>query len=105
LSTEISEDIIEQGPLFSAETKAIAQLASKAKLIVLSLTSIVQQAFMPISFLPGSQALQIADYARSTNRTRLAILAQSNDYGRSVVDHLLNKAPALGIIISSLQYY
>jgi ABC-type branched-subunit amino acid transport system substrate-binding protein len=58
-----------------------------------------------LGFLPGQQAMRVAEYVRSTNRTRLAILAPSTEYGRIVVDFLVNNAPQVGMSISGLQYY
>ncbi len=96
------------GPLFSVEAKAAAPLARQAGVSMLSFTTdrtVVGGGVYALGFLPGQQALRVADYARSVNRPRLAILAPSTDYGRIVVDYLSNNAPALGISISGLQYY
>ncbi len=96
------------GPLFSAEAKAAAPLVRQAGISMVSFTadrSAAGDGVYALGFLPGQQALRVADYARSVNRSRLAILAPSTEYGRIVVDYLSNNAPALGISISGLQYY
>ena len=96
------------GPLFSAEVKAAAPLARQAGVSMLSFTTdsqAVGNGVYALGFLPGPQALRIADYAHGVNRTRLAILAPSTDYGRIVVEYLSNNAPSLGVSISGLQYY
>lgn len=96
------------GPLFSTEAKAAAPLARQAGVSMLSFTAdrtAAGNGAYVLGFLPGQQALRAADYARSVNRTRLAILAPSNDYGRIVVEYLSNNAPSLGVSISGLQYY
>jgi ABC-type branched-subunit amino acid transport system substrate-binding protein len=96
------------GPLFSIEAKAAAPLARQAGVSMVSFTTdrtAAGNGVYALGFLPEQQALRIVDYARSVNRTRLAILAPSTDYGRIVVEYLSNNAPPLGITISGLQYY
>jgi ABC-type branched-subunit amino acid transport system substrate-binding protein len=96
------------GPLFSAETKAATPLARQAGVAMLSLTAdgtAAGNGVYVLGFLPGQQALRVADFAHSQNRSRIAILAPSNDYGRTVVDALANGAPPLGVTIAGLQYY
>jgi len=96
------------GPLFSVEAKAAAPLARQAGISMLSFTAdrtAAGNGVYALGFLPGQQALRAVDYARGTNRTRLAILAPSTDYGRIVVEYLSNNAPTLGVSISGLQYY
>lgn len=96
------------GPLFSIEAKAAAPLARQAGVPMVSFTTdltIAGNGIYALGFQPGQQALRVADYARSVNRSRLAILAPSNDYGRMVVDYLSNNATTAGVTISGLQYY
>jgi ABC-type branched-subunit amino acid transport system substrate-binding protein len=96
------------GPLFSVEAKAAAPLARQAGVSMLSFTAdrtAAGNGVYALGFLPEQQALRVADYARSNNRPRLAILAPSTEYGRIVVEYLSNNAPMLGVSISGLQYY
>lgn len=96
------------GPLFSIEAKAAAPLARQAGVPMVSFTtdlSVAGNGVYALGFQPGQQALRVADYARSANRPRLAILAPSNDYGRLVVEYLSNNASSVGVSISGLQYY
>lgn len=96
------------GPVFSVETKAAASLARQAGVAMVSFTADSTAAgngVYALGFLPGPQALRVADYARSQNRPRLGILAPSNDYGRTVVDYLSNNATQVGVTVATLQYY
>ncbi|MTJ82020.1 MAG: penicillin-binding protein activator, partial [Telmatospirillum sp.] len=96
------------GPIFSVEAKAAAPLARQAGVAMVSFTTdstAVGNGVFALGFLPGQQALRAADYARSQNRPRLAVLAPSNDYGRRVADFLSNAAPQQGISIAALEYY
>jgi len=96
------------GPLFSTEAKAAAPLARQAGVAMVSFTADSTAAgsgVFALGFLPGPQAQRVADYARSQSLSRLAILAPSNDYGRTVVDYLSNAAPQQGITLAGLEYY
>lgn len=96
------------GPLFSGEVKAAGQLTRQGGVPMVAFTADQTAAgggIYILGFLPGPQALRVVDYARLQNRTRLAILAPSNDYGRIVADYLSNNAPGLGVTITALEYY
>jgi len=95
------------GPLFAAETRAVTPVARQAGLSVLSFTSdrqAVGTGTYTLGFLPGPQAVQVAAYARSTGKTRLGILAPSNDYGRRMVEFLQNDSSSSSYI-AAVQYY
>lgn len=95
------------GPLFSAEAKTAAPMARQAGISMLALTNdrtAAGSGVFVLGFLPGQQAVRVADYARSQNRPRLAILAPSTDYGRIVVEAVEN-TPGLGSSITALEYY
>ncbi len=96
------------GPLFSGEVKAIAPLTRAAGIPVVALTadrSAAGDNLFVLGFLPGPQALRVADYARSQNRPRLAVLAPSNEYGRIVAEYLSNHLTASGMELAGLEYY
>ncbi len=58
-----------------------------------------------MGFLPGAQALRVASYAARHGKTRLAILAPSNEYGQRVTQEVNNGSGSLGIILAGTQYY
>jgi ABC-type branched-subunit amino acid transport system substrate-binding protein len=96
------------GPLFSGEARAVAPIARQSGQNVLAFTTdrgIAGNGLYVLGFLPGQQAQRIADYAASQGKPRLAILAPSNEYGRTVVDALSNAAPGSAVSVTSLQYY
>jgi ABC-type branched-subunit amino acid transport system substrate-binding protein len=96
------------GPLFSAEAKAAAPVVRQAGLAIVSFTADATAAgggVYVLGFLPGPQAEQVADYAHSQNRERLAILAPANDYGRTVAEYLANNAGRAGVTVTGLEYY
>ena len=96
------------GPLFSAEAKAVAALTKPAGISVVALTADRAAAgpgVYVLGFLPGPQALRVAEFAHAQGRSRLAVLAPSNDYGRTVVEYLSNFGAPMGVTVSVLQYY
>lgn len=96
------------GPLFAAELRAVAPLAASARLSVLSFSadrSAAGQGSYVMGFLPGPQALAVADYAASQGKLRQAVLAPANDYGRRVVLELKQGAEPLGVTIGPIEYY
>jgi ABC-type branched-subunit amino acid transport system substrate-binding protein len=95
------------GPLFAGEAKAAAMVTRQSGLNMVSFTSdrtAVGDGVYTLGFLPGPQAVQVVEYARSQNRPRLAILAPSNEYGRRVAEWLYN-TPSVAPAIASVQYY
>jgi ABC-type branched-subunit amino acid transport system substrate-binding protein len=96
------------GPLFAAEVRAIAPIAASAHIPLLSLSadrSVAGGGAYVMGFLPGPQSLAIAEFAANQGKLRQAVLAPSNDYGRTVVNELNNGAAALGITIGPIEYY
>lgn len=96
------------GPLFSGEAKAAAAITAPAGISMLALTA-DRKAAAPgvyvLGFLPGPQAARAADLARLQGRSRLAILAPADDYGRTVAEYLTNLAPQSGLTVTALEYY
>jgi ABC-type branched-subunit amino acid transport system substrate-binding protein len=96
------------GPVFATEVRATAALAVEARVPMLSLSadsSVAGPGIYVMGFLPGPQALKMADFAASTGKLRQAVLAPSNDYGRRVVNALVNGAQPLGVTIGPIEYY
>jgi ABC-type branched-subunit amino acid transport system substrate-binding protein len=96
------------GPLFSAETKAAGPVVRQAGINMVAFTADASAAgngVYVLGFLPGPQAQRVVDFARSLGRSRLAILAPSNDYGRTVAEYLSNNVQTLGVGITGLEYY
>jgi ABC-type branched-subunit amino acid transport system substrate-binding protein len=96
------------GPLLAVEVRGAAPAASGVGVPLLSLSadrSVAARGIYVLGFTPGSQAIAVADYAASQGRLRQAILAPSNDYGRTVVAAVVNSAPALGITLAPVEYY
>jgi len=95
------------GPLFAAETRAAATVAKPLNLPVVAFTSdrnAVGDGVYTLGFLPGPQAVQVAAYARSTGKSRLAILAPSNEEGQRVAEYLQNDS-STNLYLTSTQYY
>lgn len=95
------------GPLFAAETRAAATIARPLNLPVVAFTSdrtAIGDGVYSLGFLPGPQAAQVAAYARSTGKSRLAILAPSSDDGRRISEFLQND-PQTRPFIAASQYY
>ena len=96
------------GPLLSAEVRAAAQVTRAAHVPMLAFTTdrtAAGDGVYLVSFLPGPQALTVVNHARSLGRSRLAVLAPSNDYGRIMVDFLTANLPDGAAGITSVTYY
>ncbi len=96
------------GPLLSGEVKAVGAVARPAHVPVLAFTTdrtTAGEGVYVLGFLPGPQGQQVALYARAQNRSRLAVLAPSNEYGRRLVEYLYND-PSIGpSAVVAVQYY
>ena len=95
------------GPLFGTEAKAAGAVARPLNLPVISFTSdrtAVGNGVYSLGFLPGPQAVQVAAYARSMGKSRLAVLAPSNEDGRRIAEYLQNDLQTQPYITAS-QYY
>lgn len=95
------------GPLFGTEAKAAGAVARPLNLPVISFTSdrtAVGNGVYTLGFLPGPQAVQVAAYARSMGKSRLAVLAPSNEDGRRIAEYLQND-PQTQPYITVSQYY
>jgi ABC-type branched-subunit amino acid transport system substrate-binding protein len=96
------------GPVFATEARAVTPIAEAAHVPVLSLSadqSVAGHGTYVMGFLPGLQAVRIAQYAASQGKMRQAVLAPSNDYGRRVVAALTNGVAGSGVILGPIEYY
>ncbi len=96
------------GPLFATEARAVSGIAAEARIPVLSLSadqSVAGRGTYVMGFLPGPQAVRSALYAASQGKTRQAILAPSNEYGRRVVAAVTNGVNGTGITLGPVEYY
>lgn len=96
------------GPLFAAEVRAVGPLAEAAHIPVLSLSadqSVAGHGVYVMGFLPGPQAVRVAQYAASQGKTRQAILAPSNEYGRRVAAAMANGMNGSGATVGPIEYY
>ena len=96
------------GPLFAAEVRAIAPIAASFHIPLLSLSadrSVAGGGAYVMGFLPGPQSMAIAEFAANQGKLRQAVLAPSNDYGRTVVAELNSGAASLGVTIGPVEYY
>jgi len=96
------------GPLFAAELRAAATVVGPAHIPLLSLSadrSVAGRGSYVMGFLPGPQGLAVAEYAASQGKLRQAVLAPSNEYGRTVVTDLNNHAAEMGITLAPIEYY
>ncbi|HMA48936.1 MAG TPA: penicillin-binding protein activator, partial [Magnetospirillaceae bacterium] len=96
------------GPLFAAEARAATPIAEAARVPLLSLSadqSVAGHGTYVMGFLPGLQAVRIAQYAASQGKMRQAVLAPSNEYGRRVVAALTNGISGSGVTLGPVEYY
>jgi ABC-type branched-subunit amino acid transport system substrate-binding protein len=96
------------GPLFAAEARAATPIAEAAHVPLLSLSadqSVAGHGTYVMGFLPGLQAVRVAQYAASQGKARQAILAPSNEYGRRVVAAVTNGLAASGVTLGPVEYY
>jgi branched-chain amino acid transport system substrate-binding protein len=96
------------GPLFAAEVRAVSPLAEAARVPVLSLSadqSVAGHGTYVMGFLPGPQAVTVAQYAAHQGKMRQAILAPSNEYGRRVANAVSNGLAGSGVTLGPVEYY
>ena len=96
------------GPLFAAEARAATPIAEAAHVPLLSLSadqSVAGHGTYVMGFLPGLQAVRIAQYAATQGKTRQAILAPNNEYGRRVVAAVTNGMNGTGVTVGPVEYY
>ncbi len=96
------------GPVFAAEARTVSPIAESAHVPLLSLSadqSVAGRGTYVMGFLPGPQALRAAQYAASQGKSRQAILAPSNEYGRRVVAAVTNGLAGSGVTLGPVEYY
>jgi ABC-type branched-subunit amino acid transport system substrate-binding protein len=96
------------GPLFAADVRAVAPIAGAAHVPLLTLSAdqtVAGPGTYVMGFLPGPQAVRVAQYAAGQGRSRQAILAPSNEYGRRVVAAVSNGVAGSGVTLGPVEYY
>lgn len=96
------------GPLFSFEVRAAAPLAREQAIPMLAFTtdrSVAGTGIYAMGFLPGPQVARVLAHARDQGRTRIGVLARSDDYGRAVAEAAKDSIAALGLELVALEYY
>jgi ABC-type branched-subunit amino acid transport system substrate-binding protein len=96
------------GPVFATEVRSVAPIAESAHVPLLSLSadqSVAGHGTYVMGFLPGPQAVRAAQYAASQGKSRQAILAPSNEYGRRVVAAVTNGLAGSGVTLGPVEYY
>ncbi len=96
------------GPLLASETAAAAAVLRPAHIPVLALTtkrSLAGGGIYVLGLQPGRQALRVIAFAHEQNIGRLAVLAPSNDIGRTVAEDAANGAADQGVTVTALEYY
>ncbi|MSO73380.1 MAG: penicillin-binding protein activator [Rhodospirillaceae bacterium] len=96
------------GPLFSAEVKAVAPLASAASvnMVVFSTDpTVASNHVFVLGFLVQEQVRQILGYAKTQNLSRLAVLAPNSAYGQAAVEAVNRYAPARGLRVTQVVFY
>ncbi|WP_239988460.1 penicillin-binding protein activator [Paramagnetospirillum kuznetsovii] len=96
------------GPVFSFEVKAAAPLARDAAIPMLAFTtdrSAAGAGVYALGFLPGPQVARVLAHAKEQRRTRIGVLARSDDYGRAMAEAAKDSITALGLELVALEYY
>jgi branched-chain amino acid transport system substrate-binding protein len=96
------------GPLFSPEVKAAGPLAQAQGVPMLAFTTdraVAGRGIYTLGFLPDSQVARVVAQARAQGKERFAILARSDDYGRSVVDAFRTAVSAQGGKVVKAEFY
>ncbi|CAA7616310.1 penicillin-binding protein activator [Magnetospirillum sp. UT-4] len=96
------------GPLFSPEVKAAAQVAREAAVPVLAFTTdrtAIGQGIYTLGFLPRSQVARVVAHARQQGKERFALLARSDEYGRTVADAFREAVAAQGGQVVKVEFY
>ncbi|MBC7908770.1 MAG: penicillin-binding protein activator, partial [Rhodospirillaceae bacterium] len=96
------------GPLFSSEVKAAAPLAREHGVPMLAFTTdraVLGSGIYTLGFLPNSQVSRVVGHARAQGKERFALLAPSDEYGRSVADAFRAAVPAQGGRVTKVEFY
>lgn len=96
------------GPLFAAETKAVAAQAEAAAIDVISFStdpSVAGGRVHVLGFLVRDQVREVVTHARASGFSRFAVLAPNTIYGQTVVDALSALVPGSGGELTRIAYF
>ncbi len=96
------------GPLFSPEVKAAGPIAREQQVPMIAFTtdrSATGQGVYALGFLPDSQVVRVIGHARAQGKERFALLARSDEYGRSVAESFRAAVVAQGGKVAKVEFY
>ena len=96
------------GPLSSAEVAAAAPVAREQGVPMVAFTtirSVLGNGIYSVGFLPGPQVRRVVAQAQAEGRSRFAVLAPDNAYGRAMVEELKIAVAASGLQLVKIDYY
>jgi len=96
------------GPVFSFEVKAVTPQAQERGLPVLAFTTdrtVAGNGVYALGYLPGPQVSRVIGFARGQGRWHVAVLARSDDYGRTVAEAAQQAAIAQGVDLVTTEFY
>lgn len=109
-----AEEVLKQGaqiivgPVFSPYVTAIAPLARKAGVPMLTLSNnraVAGEGVYLLGFMPEQQAARIAEYASLKSLTSFGALAPNDAYGKAVTEAMAGALGARGITVSPVEMY
>lgn len=96
------------GPLTSAETAAVAPIATQAGVPVLAFTnagSLAQPGVWTLGITPAQQVRRMVAAAQAQGKTEFAALLPESDFGRSMGDALLEACASAGLNTPTIRYH
>jgi len=96
------------GPLSSAEVLAAAPVLREQGVPMLAFTTIrsaLGNGIYSVGFLPGPQIRRVVSQAQADGRSRFAVLAPDNAYGRAMVEEYKAAVTAAGAQLTRIEYY
>ena len=96
------------GPLLAPSAAAVAPIARRAGIKVLSFSNsseVAGNGMFILGFLPSQQVEAIMDHAAGLGHSRFAVLAPDNPYGTAVVEALDQSAAAHNVFVTKVTRY
>ena len=96
------------GPLLAPSAAAVAPIARRARINVLSFSNsreVAGNGMFILGFLPSQQVETIMGYAAGLGHSRFAVLAPDNPYGTAVVEALNEAAAAHNVFVTKVTKY
>ena len=96
------------GPLTAVETRAVAPLAQKAGVNMLSFsndTTLAQPGIWPLGITPGQQVRRVVQAAADSGRTQLAALLPDSDFGHSLATAISAATASLSEPAPQITFY